>query len=54
MTGGYLTIKSPVMKLKGEQQQLALLHEADDLMLEGKQGPELVYKSLDFLGSTPW
>ncbi|CAD7701230.1 unnamed protein product [Ostreobium quekettii] len=53
MDGGYLTIKSCVMKNKGEKEQMAVLKKADEYLGQSG-GPNAVYEALNVLGNTPW
>ena len=49
--GAYLTFQSPVMRVRGEEQQMRLLREADQQMESGSgRGMQTVYDALNALG----
>ncbi|KAL4525788.1 hypothetical protein Ndes2526B_g09281 [Nannochloris sp. 'desiccata'] len=53
--GGYLTLRSSVMRMRGSHAQKDKLQEADKEMVEGRgEGLSLVYDALNALGETPW
>lgn len=53
--GGYLTLRSSVMRVRGSHAQRDSLQEADRAMVEGRGlGLSQVYDALNALGETPW
>lgn len=53
--GAYLTFSSPVMRVRGEKDQLLRLKQQDDEMLSGRGlGMQRVYNALNALGGLAW
>lgn len=53
--GGHLTLRSPVMRIRGSHMQKQRLEKADAEMVEGRgDGLSKVYDALDALGNTAW